>query len=151
MAAVTRAALKCGMIDVLTVDDCCCVFLLPCCGQVDDNALYHDLLQHWSLEALQGCTTPSLLAALHAAAVFTTSKPDLVQSDSQTSQAWEHLLTACSHRWGSLTTQQQRRAAVPIRVLCTAGKGVVAEGVLEGLLVETVGGGSAAAAAVAEQ
>jgi hypothetical protein len=93
--------------------------------------LYRDLLQHWSQEALQGCSSKALVGALRAATVFSSAQLGLVQSGSLHVQAWEHLLAACKERWGGLTAYEQIRAKGSVRSLCSSGlKGVVGGEVL---------------------
>lgn len=105
----------------------CPPLLAAACVQVDDAGLYHDLLQHWSQEALQGCSSRALLGALHAASVFTASQSDWVQSGTMPKQPWEHLLAACKQRWGSLSAAERRNAGRSVHTLVAALKGVVTD------------------------
>lgn len=119
--------------------------------QVDDTGLYRDLLQHWSQEALQGCSSRALMGALHAAATFTAAQPELVQSGSLPVHAWEHLLAACTSRWESLSADEQSRVRWSVLGLCSRLKGVLGDDEEQLLLAvsETVGGAAADDAAQA--
>lgn len=122
-----------------------CLVLL----QVDDTGLFRDLLQHWSQEALQGCSSRALMGALHAAATFTAAQPELVQSGSLPVHAWEHLLAACTSRWGSLSVDKQSRVRWSVLGLCSGLKGVLGEQLLLAVS-ETVGVAAAADDAAAQ-
>lgn len=122
-----------------------CLVLL----QVDDTGLFRDLLQHWSQEALQGCSSRALMGALHAAATFTAAQPELVQSGSLPVHAWEHLLAACTSRWGSLSVDEQSRVRWSVLGLCSGLKGVLGEQLLLAVS-ETVGVAAAADDAAAQ-
>lgn len=108
---------------------CMCVLL-----QVDDAGMYRDLLQHWSQEVLQGCSSRALLGALNAAVVFTTAQPEQLQSGSLPGHTWEHLMAAVQQRWGSLSAEECSRARGSLLMLCNSGlQGVVDADVLKGV------------------
>jgi hypothetical protein len=89
--------------------------------QVDDAGLYRDLLQHWSQDALQGCSSRAFLGAVNAAAVLTSAQPELLQSGSLPGHTWEHLMSAVQQRWGSLSAEECSRARGSVLMLCNSG------------------------------
>jgi hypothetical protein len=115
--------------------------------QVDDTGLYHDLVQHWSQEALQGCDSKALVLALHAADVFAAAAPELVQSGGLPVHAWEHLLAACSSRWSSLSASEAAKAQGSLGRLLSRGlEGVVPSELLQEVAAKVSSGGTATAA-----